>query len=100
VPEAASSVDTADTQRDLGRATAALRAKSGLTQEQLADRLGVDPTYVSQVERGRRGVRRHRVMRFRAALEATTHQLAEELETKGAREGSTIPSKARGIARV
>jgi hypothetical protein len=28
------------------------------------------------------------------------HQLADELESKGAREGSTIPSHARGIARV
>ena len=98
--EAAYSVDAADTQRDLGRALAALRAKSGLTQEQLAARLGVDPTYVSQVERGRRGVRWYTVVRFLTALEATTHQLADQLETKGAREGSTIPSNARGIARV
>jgi hypothetical protein len=45
-------------------------------------------------------VRWYTVRRFLTALEATTHQLAEELETKGAREGSTIPSKARGIARV
>jgi len=100
VPEAAYAVDAANAQRDLGRALAVLRAQSGLTQEQLARRLGVDPTYVSQVERGRRGVRWYTVMRFLMALEATNHQLADELETKGAREGSTIPSNARGIARV
>jgi transcriptional regulator with XRE-family HTH domain len=80
VPEADYSVDAADTQRDLGRALAALRAKSGLTQEQLAGRLGVDPTYVSQVERGRRGVRWYTVVRLLTALEATQHQLADELE--------------------
>jgi len=51
----------------------------GLTQEQLAGRLGVDPTYVSRVERGRRGVRWYTVMRFLAALEATNHQLADAL---------------------
>lgn len=45
-------------------------------------------------------MRWYTVVRFLAALEATQHQLADELETKGAREGSTIPSKARGIARV
>jgi hypothetical protein len=47
--------------------------------------LNVDPTYVSQVERGRRGVRWYTVVRFLTALEATQHQLADELETKGAR---------------
>jgi transcriptional regulator with XRE-family HTH domain len=82
VPKAAYSVDAADTQRDLGRALAALRARSGLKQEQLADRIGVDPTYVSQVERGRRGVRWYTVVRFLATLEATQHQLADALETK------------------
>jgi transcriptional regulator with XRE-family HTH domain len=85
VPKAAYSVDAADTQRDLGRALAALRAKSGLTQEQLAGRLGVDPTYISQVERGRRGVRWYTVIRFLTALEATNHQLADALETKDRR---------------
>ena len=82
MPKAAYAVDAAQTQLHLGRALAALRAHSGLTQEQLAGRLGVDPTYVSQVERGRRGVRWYTVVRFLTALEATQHQLADELETE------------------
>ena len=45
-------------------------------------------------------MRWYTVMRFLTALEATDHQLADQLETKGARAGSTIPSQARGIARV
>jgi transcriptional regulator with XRE-family HTH domain len=61
---------------------AALRENSELTQEQLATRLGVDPTYVSQVERGRRGVRWYTVMRFLTALEVTQHQLTDALETE------------------
>jgi len=53
----------------------------GLTQEQLAGRLGVDPTYVSRVECGRQGVCWYTVIRFLAALEATQHQLADALDT-------------------
>jgi transcriptional regulator with XRE-family HTH domain len=37
---------------EVGRAIAALRKKSGLSQEELADRAGIHRTYVSQLERG------------------------------------------------
>jgi DNA-binding XRE family transcriptional regulator len=82
VPKAAYAVDAKQTRRQLGRALAALRGHSGLTQEQLAGRLDVDPTYVSRVERGRQGVRWYTVVRFLTALEATQHQLADALDTK------------------
>lgn len=81
MPKATYAVDESETQLQLGRALAALRAHTGITQEQLAGRLGIDPTYVSQVERGRRGVRWHTVLRFLAGVNATVHQLADELET-------------------
>jgi transcriptional regulator with XRE-family HTH domain len=85
VPKAPYAVDETESQRQLGRALAALRAQTGITQEQLAGRLGIDPTYVSQVERGRRGVRWHTVLRFLAGLNATVHQLADELDTEDGR---------------
>jgi transcriptional regulator with XRE-family HTH domain len=50
-----------------------------MTQEELARRLGIHSTYVSQVERGRRGVRWHTVMRFLDALGADLHQLGDAL---------------------
>jgi transcriptional regulator with XRE-family HTH domain len=39
----------------LGRALRSLRNEAGLTQEQLAGRLKVDPTFVGRLERGQRG---------------------------------------------
>jgi transcriptional regulator with XRE-family HTH domain len=65
----------------LGRALGGLRERAGITQEQLAARLAIDPTYISQVERGRRGVRWHTVLRFLRALKATLVDLATEIET-------------------
>lgn len=85
MPKATYAVDESETQLQLGRALATLRAHTGITQEQLAGRLGIDPTYVSQVERGRRGVRWHTVLRFLAGVNATVHQLADELEAEDGR---------------
>src|SRR5262245_15764520 len=72
--------DALQDQLALGRALRGLRDRAGITQEQLAARLAIDPTYVSQVERGRRGVRWHTVLRFLRALQATLGDLATEIE--------------------
>jgi transcriptional regulator with XRE-family HTH domain len=70
--------DTRDTDLiALGRALRALRDRAGITQEQLAARLQMDPTYVSRIERGRRGVQWLTVQRFLRALGADLHQLAD-----------------------
>jgi transcriptional regulator with XRE-family HTH domain len=71
--------DAVQDQLLLGRALQAMRDDAGLTQEDLAARLDIHPTYVSQVERGRRGVRWHTVLRFLDALGASLHQLAEAI---------------------
>lgn len=81
--------DSTDALRDqviLGRALRELRDRAELTQEQLAERIGIDLTYVSRVERGKRGVRWHTVMRFLRALDASLGDLAaviEESSTRG-----------------
>lgn len=71
---------TSDAVRDqiaLGLALRKLRERAGLTQEQLAGRMGiVDFAYVSHVERGKRGVRWHTVLRFLRALDADLSDLA------------------------
>ena len=70
----------------LGRALRALRDRAGLTQEQLADRLQMDATYVSRIERGRRGVQWLTVQRFLRALDASLGDLAaviDESSTQG-----------------
>jgi len=40
--------------KKLGRRIAELRSKSGLTQEKLAELVGVDRSYIGYVERGQR----------------------------------------------
>jgi DNA-binding XRE family transcriptional regulator len=63
----------------LGRALRQLRDQTGLRQDELGARLGIDATYISQVENGRRGVRWHTVARFLRALGANLHQLADTI---------------------
>ncbi len=60
----------------LGRGLRELRDRAGLRQDELGARLGIDATYISQVENGRRGVRWHTVMRFLRALDVTLADLA------------------------
>jgi transcriptional regulator with XRE-family HTH domain len=75
--------DTTDALHDqviLGRALRTLRDRAELTQEQLAERIGIDLTYVSRVERGKRGVRWHTVMRFLRALDASVGDFARVIE--------------------
>jgi transcriptional regulator with XRE-family HTH domain len=74
--------DSTDALRDqviLGRALRK-RDQAGITQEQLAERIGIDLTYVSRVERGKRGVRWHTVMRFLRALDMSLRELTTAIE--------------------
>jgi ribosome-binding protein aMBF1 (putative translation factor) len=66
--------------RVLGSALRRLRDARGITQEELAKRVQMDPTYISRIERGRRGVQWLTVRRFLRALGAELHQLADAID--------------------
>jgi transcriptional regulator with XRE-family HTH domain len=68
----------------LGRALRRLRERTGLTQEQVA-RVHMPFQYVSQVENGHRGLRWDTVQRLLAGIDATLHELADELEAGSGR---------------
>jgi transcriptional regulator with XRE-family HTH domain len=51
------------------------RAAAGLSQENLALEAGLDRTYISQVERGKRNVTIEVLARLAAALDTTADQL-------------------------
>lgn len=72
--------DAANDHRKVGRALRALRHRVALTQETLAERSGIDVTYVSQVENGRRGVRWHTVMRLLRGLGMSVSDLGAEID--------------------
>jgi transcriptional regulator with XRE-family HTH domain len=71
--------DDADEYLTLGRALRSLRDRAGLTQEELAAKVDIGATYVSQVENGHRGVRWHTLRRLLAAIGADLHQLADAI---------------------
>ena len=74
---------TPDADRDqiiLGRALRELRDRAEITQGELAARMGIDLTYISRIERGKRGVRWHTVLRFLTALDSDLHELASAVD--------------------
>ena len=64
----------------LGRAVRALRNEVGITQEQLAGRLKVDPTFVGRLERGQRGAHWRTIRRVLAALGVSVERFASAVE--------------------
>jgi transcriptional regulator with XRE-family HTH domain len=64
----------------LGQALRALRKQAGMTQEQVAERLGVDPTFVGRLERGQRGAHWRTIRRILAAVDASVSDFAREID--------------------
>lgn len=60
---------------DFGRRLRELRLKRGLSQEELAQHAGLDRTYVSQAEQGRRNATLITLMKIAGALGTTTTDL-------------------------
>ena len=64
----------------LGDALRALRKDAGMTQEQIAERLGVDPTFVGRLERGQRGAHWRTIRRILAALDTSVSDFAAAID--------------------
>jgi transcriptional regulator with XRE-family HTH domain len=67
---------------DLGRALRELRLAAGLTQEQVASRIGLDGAYVSRVERGVRDLQFSTLGRFLDAVGADFADLEQAIRGK------------------
>ena len=63
-----------------GGAVRRLRSERGWSQEELADRVGIDRTYMGGVERGERNLGLVNIARIAAALEISLTQLMAEAE--------------------
>ena len=66
--------------KHFGLAVRTRRAALGLSQEKLAERAGVHPTYVSMVERGVRNVTLDVAARIAKALKVSLPKLIEEAQ--------------------
>ncbi len=64
---------------EFGARVRAARNQLGVSQEELADRAGVDRTYVSGIERGRRNVALVNLLRLATALDTDAGALVEGL---------------------
>ncbi|WP_280527804.1 helix-turn-helix domain-containing protein [Actinomyces bowdenii] len=60
---------------EFGRRVRARREQLGLSQEALAERAGLHWTYVGQVERGRRNLSLHNLLRLAQALDTDPGEL-------------------------
>lgn len=65
---------------EFGRRVRALRREQGLTQESLADKAGLHWTFIGQVERGRRNIGLHNILKVASALEATPGELLDGIK--------------------
>ena len=64
----------------LGATIRSHRKRLRLTQKQLAVHTGLDHTYISEVERGRRNISAKSLFRITAALHCTLSQLVQPLD--------------------
>jgi transcriptional regulator with XRE-family HTH domain len=69
-----------DATRLLGERVRARRAALGLSQEALADRCGVHWTFLGQVERGRRNLSLHNLLKLAGGLGVDPAELVKGLE--------------------
>lgn len=54
--------------RDLGKAVRAVRKAKGMSQETLADAVGIDQSHIGKIERGERNLTTRNLFRIAAAL--------------------------------
>jgi len=69
-----------DLQAAFGKAVRRLRQRKRLSQEEFADRAGIDRTYASGIERARRNPSLKAIGRIADGLEVTVSQLFREVE--------------------
>lgn len=75
-----------EVQRRLGRAVKTVRARQGLTQEQVSAAAGLDPTYVSDIERGARNPSWEAMARLAAGMGVRIGEIARAYDAQEALE--------------
>lgn len=68
-----------DATREFGRRVAERRHELGLSQEKAAEAIGVHWTYLGQVERGRRNVTLHNIIKIAGGLDVDPAELVTGL---------------------
>jgi len=69
--------------KEFGARVRARRQELGLSQEKLADAAGIHWTFVGQVERGRRNLTLHNILKLARGLEVDPAELIRGLDPPG-----------------
>jgi transcriptional regulator with XRE-family HTH domain len=77
---ASSMADAREPQPELGRAIRRIRERSGMSQETLAHRAGIHPTWISKIERGHNNPAWGTVRHLAAALDVSLLELVAVIE--------------------
>ena len=81
--------------KTFGKVVRARRSEVGLTQEMLAERAGVHPTYIGMVERGERNCSLDVASEIAEALHTLLSKLIEEAEGQNSKSVGTSTRKGR-----
>ena len=71
-----------DTKQIIGARISRLRASKGLTQEELAERMGINPKYLSSIERGKENPTLQTLIKASESLEIDFSEMLSILEAE------------------
>jgi len=69
--------------KDIGKRIRTYRLQAGLSQEKLAERAGLHPTYIGQVERGEKNLTIESLEKITSALDVSMASVFEKIEERG-----------------
>lgn len=75
------SISKSDIDKIFGKILRKFRKKSGLTQEQLAEQLGISLKYISRIENGNNGIKTQTLIKYMNILKITPNTLYKEFIT-------------------
>ena len=73
-----------DIAKTVGKRLRSYRTGQGLSQEKLAERAGLHPTYIGQVERGEKNLTIESLEKITSALDVPMANVFEKIEERGA----------------
>ena len=75
------SISKSDIDKIFGKILRKFRKKSGLTQKQLAEQLGISLKYISRIENGNNGIKTQTLIKYMNILKITPNTLYKEFIT-------------------
>ena len=75
------SVSKSDIDKTFGKILREFRVKSGLTQEQLSEKLGISLKYISRIENGNNGIKTQTLIKYMNILGITPNTLYSKFIT-------------------